>query len=95
LVPLPRQTEEVISSVASAIAYDKAITSPVGVSFMSLFSASGAAPVAEDVLFFDVDYWHQATTGWEVKISLREGLTRTIRWISEHLDQYDPDAYRT
>lgn len=31
--------------------------------------------------------------GWEPQISLNEGLTRTVEWISTHLDLYQPDQY--
>jgi len=31
--------------------------------------------------------------GWEPRISLDEGLRRTIEWISSHLDLYKPDEY--
>jgi NAD dependent epimerase/dehydratase len=31
--------------------------------------------------------------GWEPRISLDEGLTRTIAWISENLERYRPDVY--
>jgi NAD dependent epimerase/dehydratase len=31
--------------------------------------------------------------GWAPRISLDEGLTRTIAWISENLERYRPDVY--
>ena len=31
--------------------------------------------------------------GWEPRVSLDEGLLRTIEWISAHLDLYQPDQY--
>ena len=31
--------------------------------------------------------------GWEPRISLDEGLRRTIEWFSAHLDLYQPDQY--
>ena len=31
--------------------------------------------------------------GWEPRVSLDEGLRRTIEWISAHLDHYQPDQY--
>ena len=31
--------------------------------------------------------------GWQPKISLDEGLDRTIAWISENIDRYRPDVY--
>jgi NAD dependent epimerase/dehydratase len=31
--------------------------------------------------------------GWEPRVSLEEGLRRTIEWISTHLDLYQPDQY--
>jgi len=31
--------------------------------------------------------------GWEPRISLDEGLRRTVEWISAHLDLYQPDQY--
>lgn len=32
--------------------------------------------------------------GWNPQIDLREGLTRTIKWISQHLQLYRPDQYQ-
>ena len=32
--------------------------------------------------------------GWEPRVALRDGLQKTIRWISEHLDHYHPDKYQ-
>jgi len=32
--------------------------------------------------------------GWQPQVTLEEGLKRTIAWISESLDLYDPEAYR-
>lgn len=32
--------------------------------------------------------------GWTPRINMREGLSRTIDWISEHLDLYRPQIYR-
>jgi dTDP-glucose 4,6-dehydratase len=31
--------------------------------------------------------------GWEPRVSLDEGLSRTIEWIKSHLDLYQPDQY--
>ncbi len=31
--------------------------------------------------------------GWEPRVSLEEGLRRTIEWIRSHLDLYKPDEY--
>ena len=31
--------------------------------------------------------------GWSPKVSLDEGLKSTIKWISEHIDEYKPDEY--
>lgn len=31
--------------------------------------------------------------GWSPRVSLRDGLEKTITWIAEHLDQYRPDRY--
>lgn len=31
--------------------------------------------------------------GWQPQVSLEEGLTQTINWISEHLELYDPKNY--
>jgi dTDP-glucose 4,6-dehydratase len=30
---------------------------------------------------------------WQPKVSLEEGLSRTIDWIKANLDKYRPDAY--
>jgi dTDP-glucose 4,6-dehydratase len=32
--------------------------------------------------------------GWTPRINIREGLSRTIDWVSEHLDLYRPQIYR-
>jgi len=32
--------------------------------------------------------------GWEPRVNLSEGLSRTIDWISEHIDLYRPQLYR-
>jgi dTDP-glucose 4,6-dehydratase len=32
--------------------------------------------------------------GWQPKVSIREGLTRTIAWIEAHLDRYQPGQYQ-
>jgi dTDP-glucose 4,6-dehydratase len=32
--------------------------------------------------------------GWEPQVSLDEGLSSTIHWISNHLDLYEPDQYK-
>jgi dTDP-glucose 4,6-dehydratase len=31
---------------------------------------------------------------WSPRVSLDEGLSRTIQWISEHLDLYRPGEYQ-
>jgi dTDP-glucose 4,6-dehydratase len=30
---------------------------------------------------------------WQPEVSLESGLQRTIDWIREHLDQFNPDTY--
>ncbi len=32
--------------------------------------------------------------GWQPRVSLDEGLRRTVEWVRGRLDLYDPDAYR-
>jgi dTDP-glucose 4,6-dehydratase len=32
--------------------------------------------------------------GWQPQVSLREGLARTMAWITEHLDLFSPDRYQ-
>lgn len=32
-------------------------------------------------------------SGWEPKVTLREGLTRTIDWVRNHLGSYSTDGY--
>jgi dTDP-glucose 4,6-dehydratase len=32
--------------------------------------------------------------GWEPRVSLREGLQRTIEWISQHMDRFRPGLYQ-
>jgi NAD dependent epimerase/dehydratase len=36
----------------------------------------------------------RARLGWMPQVSLRQGLTRTITWISEHLNLYRPQQYQ-
>ena len=45
----------------------RGIRSPVDADMRlsSIANAGTAAAIAEDVLFFDVDYWHQLTASWE------------------------------
>ena len=31
--------------------------------------------------------------GWEPRVSLDDGLKRTVKWISDHIDLYKPDQY--
>lgn len=44
----------------------RGIQSPVDGSLLltSVANPSTASPIAEDVLYFDIDYWHQATSSW-------------------------------
>ena len=32
--------------------------------------------------------------GWEPRVSLDEGLRRTVEWVAQHLDRYDPTRYQ-
>lgn len=32
--------------------------------------------------------------GWQPQVGLDEGLRRTVEWISQHLDRYDPTRYQ-
>lgn len=36
----------------------------------------------------------QALLGWSPRVTLDEGLARTVVWISQNLQRYDPDKYR-
>jgi dTDP-glucose 4,6-dehydratase len=36
----------------------------------------------------------RALLDWEPQVSLDQGLRRTIDWIAQHLDQYDPTRYQ-
>jgi nucleoside-diphosphate-sugar epimerase len=33
--------------------------------------------------------------GWTPSVPLREGLSRTIAWISEHVAEFEPSVYYT
>ncbi|MCC7450492.1 MAG: SDR family NAD(P)-dependent oxidoreductase [Anaerolineae bacterium] len=35
----------------------------------------------------------RAVLGWEPKVTLDEGLTRTIAWVQQHLERYRPGVY--
>ncbi|MBX6394262.1 MAG: SDR family NAD(P)-dependent oxidoreductase [Alicyclobacillaceae bacterium] len=35
----------------------------------------------------------EAVLGWRPEVSLQEGLTRTLRWIVQHLDRFPKDRY--
>ena len=32
--------------------------------------------------------------GWQPQVGLDEGLRRTIDWVAQHLDRYDPSRYQ-
>lgn len=36
----------------------------------------------------------QTRIGWTPQVSLREGLTRTVNWVAQHLDLYRPENYQ-
>ena len=36
----------------------------------------------------------QTRLGWRPQVSLREGLSRTIEWVAQHLDLYRPEDYQ-
>ncbi|HWQ15531.1 MAG TPA: GDP-mannose 4,6-dehydratase [Roseiflexaceae bacterium] len=36
----------------------------------------------------------RALLGWRPEVSLDEGLRRTVAWIAQHLDRYDPARYQ-
>ncbi|HNB51072.1 MAG TPA: SDR family NAD(P)-dependent oxidoreductase [Anaerolineales bacterium] len=36
----------------------------------------------------------QTRLGWVPQITLREGLTRTVNWVAQHLDLYRPENYQ-
>ena len=51
-------------------------------------------PEKSEVLKLQASYQNaRELIGWEPKVSLEEGLRRTIAWISEHLELYQPDRY--
>jgi nucleoside-diphosphate-sugar epimerase len=31
--------------------------------------------------------------GWEPKVSLEEGLEKTLAWVERHLERYRPEVY--
>ncbi|MBI5957621.1 MAG: NAD-dependent dehydratase, partial [Chloroflexi bacterium] len=35
----------------------------------------------------------KALMGWEPQVSLEDGLRKTIAWIADHLDLFDPERY--
>jgi nucleoside-diphosphate-sugar epimerase len=59
-----------------------------------LAEAARTRPEASEVWHLESDNRKAKTVlGWQPQISLREGLTRTIAYIREHLDHYKPDIY--
>jgi dTDP-glucose 4,6-dehydratase len=36
----------------------------------------------------------QTRLGWHPQVSLREGLTRTVAWVAQHLELYRPENYQ-
>jgi len=51
-------------------------------------------PEASEVTRLRSDYaLAKQLMGWEPQVSLEEGLSRTIAWIADHLDQFDPERY--
>lgn len=51
-------------------------------------------PSASEVLTLQSDpAAARSLLGWEAKISLEEGMSRTAEWISAHLAKYSPDEY--
>ena len=51
-------------------------------------------PDASEVLRLESDNRLAGTLiGWRPEISLDEGLQRTIDWIRDHIEQFDPNVY--
>jgi dTDP-glucose 4,6-dehydratase len=51
-------------------------------------------PETSEVLRLEADRSKaERLLGWVPKVSLREGLARTVRWVSEHLGEFDPKVY--
>jgi nucleoside-diphosphate-sugar epimerase len=51
-------------------------------------------PDASEVERLCADVTHARTRlGWAPRVTLDEGLRRTIDWISAHLDLYRPEVY--
>ena len=51
-------------------------------------------PEKSEVLKLQASYKKaMSLIGWEPKISLEAGLRKTVKWISAHLDLYQPDQY--
>jgi len=51
---------------------------PAGSEVMTLHASAGKA---------------RQLIGWEARVTLDEGLRRTIEWIGQHLERYRPDVY--
>lgn len=51
-------------------------------------------PERSEVLKLQASYSKaKGMIGWEPKVTLEEGLRKTIAWVSEHLDMYQVDSY--
>lgn len=70
------------------------VVSIVGRKVEVLFDATRLRPSKSEVDRLIADSAQaREKLGWEPKVSLDEGLKRTVKWISEHYDMYNPKEY--
>lgn len=68
--------------------------SVLGVSAKAVSEESRVRPTASEVMILlSNPAKAKRLLGWEATVSLEEGLSRTARWLSQHMHLYDPERF--